>query len=345
MNMLWWSLILVANMLPRVFCVQESVDTSKGDQQTSGLELMAASIRQLAELSEKLEKRLELVENMDKRLELFDKFEKRFELVQKMEEKLELIEKRFNEQDKINQQLKSSLETILKAVEDGTTGKHSESGYVEKRSDDAGTWEPVVAQVTQRLNLAEANIQALRNLATAEQQARGSVYTRWGSSQCPSSATTVYSGYVGGSWYGHSGGASNYLCLPPDPTFTNHTVPRYPHALLYGAEYETCDEPECDLNPTCAVCHMWRESSMMLPGRNTCYSGWTLEYSGYLMTTYYNQPAGTEYICVDSSLGSVPGTKADDNGAVLYYTIYECGSLPCPPYINEKVAVCAVCSR
>lgn len=151
-------------------------------------------------------------------------------------------------------------------------------------------------------------------------------------------------GFIGGSWYHDSGAAPNYLCLPHDPTFDSHVVPINGHAKLFGTEYQTCDEPECELLPSCAVCHISRESHMMLPARNTCYSGWTLEYSGYLMANDVGY-AGMEYICVDSSRGSILGTNADENGALLYYTAYQCGSLPCPPYVNDKTVLCAVCSK
>ncbi|XP_025081101.1 uncharacterized protein LOC112556368 [Pomacea canaliculata] len=304
---LCWMLVLVAHLLPHVFCL--SVDSSR-DQR---LELMATSIKELRELAEKLDKRLD-------------------------------------EHDKIIQQMKLFLDREegrmqMPALTHANIRKSAESLFLDKRSDDIASWEPVVAQVTQRLNLAEADIQALKNADIAEQQARGTTYVRWGNNACPSSSEIVYSGYVGGSWYAHAGAATNYLCLPPDPTFTNHTLPRYAHAFVYGAEYETCDEPECNLSPTCAVCHTPRESSVMLPARNTCHPGWTLEYSGYLMTNAPSYAGSMEYICVDSGMGYIPSNKADDNGAMLHYTIYQCGSLPCPPYIGDRIVVCAVCSK
>nr|KAG5687560.1 hypothetical protein BaRGS_023116 [Batillaria attramentaria] len=62
-------------------------------------------------------------------------------------------------------------------------------------------------------------------------------------------------------------------------------------ANLYGAEYETCDEPECDLTPVCAVCRVPRAAVVMVPGKNTCWPEWTLEYSGYRHGNRY--PSGT----------------------------------------------------
>nr|KAG5694127.1 hypothetical protein BaRGS_005882 [Batillaria attramentaria] len=41
----------------------------------------------------------------------------------------------------------------------------------------------------------------------------------------------------------------------------------------------------------------------MVPGKNTCWPEWTLEYSGYVMTGYPSGHGASEYICVDKSRG------------------------------------------
>nr|KAG5693599.1 hypothetical protein BaRGS_014619 [Batillaria attramentaria] len=35
----------------------------------------------------------------------------------------------------------------------------------------------------------------------------------------------------------------------------------------------------------------------------------------------------------------------DQNGKLLYFTVAECGSLPCDPYTSNKIVTCAVCSK
>ena len=49
----------------------------------------------------------------------------------------------------------------------------------------------------------------------------GVVYTRWGSSSCPSVPGTrlVYAGRAVGTWYATQGGGANHLCMPPDPQY------------------------------------------------------------------------------------------------------------------------------
>ena len=54
---------------------------------------------------------------------------------------------------------------------------------------------------------------------------------------------------------------------------------------------------------------------------------------------------GSEYICVDSAHGYLPGTGRNDNENVLHYVDWQCGSLPCPPYEQGKIVTCAVCSK
>ena len=44
----------------------------------------------------------------------------------------------------------------------------------------------------------------------------GALYTRWGSSSCPSTAELVYSGVAGGTWYVSNGGSASYECMPTD---------------------------------------------------------------------------------------------------------------------------------
>ena len=51
----------------------------------------------------------------------------------------------------------------------------------------------------------------------------GTVYTRWGSSECPGYAELVYSGLTAGKWYSYSGAGANYLCLPKDTQYLNNT--------------------------------------------------------------------------------------------------------------------------
>ena len=90
------------------------------------------------------------------------------------------------------------------------------------------------------------------------------VYTRWGRTSCPPTASLVYSGRAAGSWFGNTGGGANYLCMPNDPDYSTYNPGVQDHSPLYGTEYET--PPHIALpgvynhNVPCAVCCTQQES-------------------------------------------------------------------------------------
>lgn len=79
--------------------------------------------------------------------------------------------------------------------------------------------------------------------------------------------------------------------------------------------------------------------------RKTCYKGWLLEYTGYLMAGYYKHKAGTTYTCFDSVPDTINGSGVNVDGYLLYLVEARCGSLKCPPYVEGREVVCAVCSK
>ena len=184
----------------------------------------------------------------------------------------------------------------------------------------------------------------------------GTSYVRWGRTTCPGNGSEiVYSGYAGGSWYSHKGTAASMLCLPKDPDWAMHTDSEDAHSgFVYGAEYQSSygrtdlffGKGLVDQDVPCVVCNVKsRSSSIMVPGKTSCHPGWTLEYTGYLMSGYYNQPAATDYYCIDKKPESVTGGERNDDGYLLYFVEARCGSLKCPPYVNAWELTCVVCSK
>ena len=258
-----------------------------------------------------------------------------------------------------------------------TLSEHDSSAKrdVLPRADDANPLEAVVTGISRQVTEMSADIQALRNSDVQHTQdiqalkntnvqqsqdiqalrnndvqhtqdirdAATSTFVRWGSSTCDASSELVYSGVVGGSLFDHTGAASNFLCLTMSPVFGNHTVPSAV-ALLYGGEYQTYDS-HYEQDPVCAVCRSSFPTTVMVAGTNVCSPGWRLLYSGYLMAGYYHAAAGTEYICVDPSFEATIRSSADQNGKLMYFTVTRCGSLPCPPYVNNEIVTCAVCGK
>jgi len=101
-----------------------------------------------------------------------------------------------------------------------------------------------------------------------------------------------------------------------------------------------------DQDPPCAVCRTRRSSAMMIPDRNQCLDGWTLEYHGYLSGGSSLHTAATEFFCLDADPEVTIGGSANNDGKVFYLSEVRCGSsLLCPPYINVRELTCVVCTK
>lgn len=183
----------------------------------------------------------------------------------------------------------------------------------------------------------------------------GAVYTRWGRTECPNGSESVYAGITGGSFFSVHGGGSNPLCLPMDPLWGEYNENVEKASKLYGAEYESPSGFDFanaggrtlqDHNIPCVVCRSpTRASTLMVPARNICYGDWHVEYTGYLMSSHPGHQGRTQFICVDGRPESDPAGFRDENGALFYNVEGFCGSLPCPPYVQRREIVCAVCTK
>ena len=183
----------------------------------------------------------------------------------------------------------------------------------------------------------------------------GIAYTRWGRTTCPSNGTSlIYTGYAAGDHYIHKGGSPNMLCLPEEPIWAKYDESlNTAGSFLYGVEYEKDGRGKSilgkDLNQNdapCAVCEtQWRSRRLMIPGRTTCYDGWTKEYWGYLMSGHYQHAKNSDHYCVDADPQGLPGGHGNENGYLLYFVEVRCGALKCPPYIKSREVPCVVCTK
>ncbi|CAG2199577.1 unnamed protein product [Mytilus edulis] len=159
---------------------------------------------------------------------------------------------------------------------------------------------------------------------------------------CTSNSNYIYislsnEGYAAGQDYYYAvnklGGPSNMLCLPKDPELSNRTGS--PNSRIYGTEFEGNNFAPGSANEDvpCALCRS-SSSSVMIPGRKSCYSGWKREYFGILASGCYDCKASS-YICVDMNPEYIAGGERNNDNNLLYATSMKCGSLPCPPYHND----------
>ena len=89
---------------------------------------------------------------------------------------------------------------------------------------------------------------------------------------------------------------------------------------------------------------MFKLSFCFLSGKQTCYSGWKAEYTGFLMTSYIGHSNNKDYVCVDKDAEPIDNNTSDKNGALFYAVRTTCGSLKCPPYKNHTEMLCVVCT-
>ena len=179
----------------------------------------------------------------------------------------------------------------------------------------------------------------------------GTTYTRWGKSTCRSGAQLVYSGVIGGGFYTQRGNGASYMCMPKDPVYLSAQAPSAA-SYIYGAEYETGNrifgKTTHDYSPPCAVCRaIRRTTTITIPAKPSCPSGWTREYFGYMMSSYYGHAQQVDPVCVDHSPDIVPGSQGNQNGILLYFMRVICrpNSIPCGRYKSNLAITCAVCSR
>ncbi|XP_076072047.1 short-chain collagen C4-like [Mytilus galloprovincialis] len=175
----------------------------------------------------------------------------------------------------------------------------------------------------------------------------GKTYIRRGRKQCPTNNTElIYSGYAAGGNYHETGSAAEYVCLPPDPNYVKTSGSDYGH--MYGAEFygnffasnaHAQDVP-------CASCRTTLSTSViMIPGKNTCYNGWREEYHGYLSSGANYHAAASAYVCVDINPEYIIGGVDSHLSKLFFDVLTKCGSLKCPPYINNYPLTCVVCSK
>lgn len=168
----------------------------------------------------------------------------------------------------------------------------------------------------------------------------------------------IFAGFIGGSHHNHLGGGSNFLCMPKFPAYSNKSdaSPKQDRSFIYPVEYEiysgifetkiTGRRSLSYYDAICAVCRVQgRGSVLMIPGLNTCPSGWTKEYSGYLMAPK-KELHRAEYICVDEKPNLDAGTQGTNRKAgYLNFVDTNCDALKCPPYKKDLELSCVVCSN
>ena len=189
--------------------------------------------------------------------------------------------------------------------------------------------------------------------------AGGAIYTRWGRTTCTDMEGTglVYAGRAGATDHTSAGGASNYLCMPDDPDYSQFEAGTQGIAHVTGVEYYFLSLPSLSErtwhNAPCAVCYVsTRCTALMIPAKTMCPDMWTVEYSGFLTADNLIHAGRVTYECVDKDPESIPGLDYNGRAAgklMAYFQLVEavCDGLPCSEseYNPEKELTCVVCTR
>ena len=189
----------------------------------------------------------------------------------------------------------------------------------------------------------------------------GVTYTRWGKLSCPAAtgAQLVYAGRVGGTSHRTQGGAAGKVCMPEDPDYTNETAglpSSIEHVRVFGSEYQFDTGPDSlrdvhQHNVPCAVCYVpTRATTIMVPAKTVCPSSWTREYSGYLTSEGESEENyRSSYNCIDADpdVARIPSSEpmAESNGTQFYFVQSTCNGFDCPPYQENRILSCVVCTK
>ena len=185
-------------------------------------------------------------------------------------------------------------------------------------------------------------------------------YTRWGRTSCPNDteAQLVYFGRAGGTNHLAQGGSAERVCLPDNPDYipgsidiSSSIASRFKNVIQgtnLQVDYRLPGNPLQHLhdhNVPCAVCFVpTKSTTIMVPAKSTCPLTWTREYYGYLMSGhdgFYR----SSYTCLDIDPEAVPGIGRNTNSSFLYHAVTDCNGLTCPPYKNDCMLSCVVCTK
>lgn len=158
--------------------------------------------------------------------------------------------------------------------------------------------------------------------------------------------TCIKIGLGGGGHFSETGRSSSPVCIPHNPDL-GHVISGNVGSI-YGMEYKSnvFGKNILDKDTPCAVCRATNVTSvLMIPGKLSCNKGWNLEYKGILTTGYWDHKGASTYICVDLHPEVLEGGSDSRDGYVLYPVVAVCGSLRCPPYVQNSMFNCVVCSK
>jgi len=158
----------------------------------------------------------------------------------------------------------------------------------------------------------------------------------------------IFPGLAAGGDRSTYGSAAEYVCLPHN---SGERSANGPQAYIYGSEYQdnVLGNNLFDKDVPCAICiSNMANNILMIPGKSVFVNGWKKEYNGRLASQASNQAdfeAAGQYVCVDHNPTPLEGGSDNKDGKLFYPVHAVCGSLRCPPYVNNELLTCVSCSK
>ncbi|CAG2239956.1 unnamed protein product [Mytilus edulis] len=181
----------------------------------------------------------------------------------------------------------------------------------------------------------------IQNLKAIVQQLQGKIHTQ--EQTIEKFATQEY---LEVDTISHKGRAAEPICLPHDPYLGSPITNDY-YASVYGMEYQdNFGSNVYNKDVPCAVCRANHVTSkVMIPGKVKCYAGWRKEYGGILVAGLDRHDGSSSFICVDKNQDVLEAGAGNEDGYLIYPAIAKCGSLKCPPYVQDTRISCVVCTK
>ena len=133
-------------------------------------------------------------------------------------------------------------------------------------------------------------------------------------------AILFFTGIASAAHETHTGGGTNYQCLPLNPQFDGYSHSGGYYSWMYGTEYQTPGSASTipsgagNQNVPCARCYSRRSAVLMIPAHRSCPSGWTHEYRGRYYVNYNS--SSLFYICY----AVIPGLLSNISPKAYIYT-------------------------
>ncbi|XP_071138687.1 uncharacterized protein [Mytilus edulis] len=244
-----------------------------------------------------------------------------------------------------NLQFHRDIQTLKSAMENIKQTVLSQSTLIQKQTVEIANVKTKLQQKTTEIASLQIKTAEIADLKTKFQQQTAEIANLQTNLQQREKAqldleTTLQqmmSSIGSGGFMDNKGRSATPVCVPHDPDL-GPVSSTGGYSTMYGMEYNDAafGNNLFDKDVPCAVCRAIHSTSViMIPGKASCHKGWNMEYKGLLASGNRFDNGASTYICIDQIPDVLEGGVQDDNGYILFPVKAICGSLKCPPYVQN----------